>query len=68
LDRQINDMFGWSVALSESTLVVGALFEFGGSAGINGVPGRQEQAAIRCSLHLRAIDSRGSRGLRRDVV
>jgi hypothetical protein len=36
LDRIINDMFGTSVAVSGTTVVVGALFEFGGSAGING--------------------------------
>jgi hypothetical protein len=36
LDRVINDMFGSSVAVSGTTLVVGALFESGSSAGING--------------------------------
>jgi hypothetical protein len=36
LDRVINDLFGSSVAVSDTAVVVGAFFEFGGSAGING--------------------------------
>jgi hypothetical protein len=35
-DGSLNDRFGKSVSVSGSTLVVGAYFEFGGSAGING--------------------------------
>jgi len=34
--RPVNDRFGTAVALSASTLVVGASNEFGGSAGFNG--------------------------------
>ena len=35
-DRQINGFFGLSVAVSDTTLVVAAPLEFGGSTGING--------------------------------